>query len=102
MRNSFEAEEMLIKSEELLEEMRWIQQNDKGIESASRNVHDDRVIATALAIEGWKKMLLPELYQANIRWETEEVRQAQHTGELPSSVLGYTLSNFMRQFRVEQ
>lgn len=96
-RSEYEAGNMILKSPDLVEEMSYIQQSDSGIESSSKDIHDDRVIATALVIEGWKKMLLPDLYEANIRWETEGMRLV-GDGKPPETVLGYTLQSFMRQF----
>lgn len=97
-RDTHEAGKMIIKSPDLIEEMRYIQQHEGQIESATQAVHDDRVIATALAIEGWVKMLLPELYGAGVSWEADNLIASQSmVGS--GTVLEYNLQNYLGQFR---
>jgi hypothetical protein len=100
-RDTFESDKMIIKShgeESLVWEMQHIQQGDDGIRSGNANVHDDLVIATALAIEGWVKMLLPDLYSIGHSYE------AAHRDDFDVSkgVLNYSLSNYLSQFRREE
>jgi hypothetical protein len=95
-RDTHESGKMVIKSPDLIEEMRYIQQDEGSIESATSTVHDDRVMACALAIEGWVKMLLPDLYAAGLSWERDNIGQQDTTGS--GSVLGYNLENYLGQF----
>lgn len=95
-RDTFDAEKMDIRSPELVEEMRYIQQSSEGIQSATRTVHDDRVMATALAIEGWTKNLLPDLYAAGASWERANLSKDQQP---LAGVLDYSLANYLRMFR---
>lgn len=105
-RDTFEKNEMEIRSggndnpDTLLYEMRYIQQSADGIQSATRTVHDDRVMACALAIEGWKKMLLPDLYSAGVSWERANLPPEQQ--DAASDVLNWRLQNYLRQFRNEE
>ena len=100
-RDTFESHKMIIKShgeESLMWEMRHIQQAEGKIGSANREVHDDRVIATALAIEGWTKMLLPQLYELGHSWAAAHKKFPEG-----QSVLNYNLQNYLSQFgKVEQ
>ena len=98
-RDTFDSDQMIIKSPDLIEEMRYIQQNEEGIKSGTAAVHDDRVIATALAIEGWKKMLLPDLYMAGVSWESQMAGEIENR---PGSVLDHTLRGYLGQFIPKQ
>lgn len=102
MRDAYDSGQLIIVSEDLCEEMRYIQQDKGTIGSATRTVKDDRVIATALGIEGWKRMLLPELYEMQHTFEQWQLAKPV-AGEHPN-VLAYRLQGFFRQFRddVEQ
>lgn len=95
-RDTFDSEKMEIRSAELVEEMRYIQQSSEGIQSATRTVKDDRVVATALAIEGWIKNLLPDLYAVGASWERANLPKDQ---DAAGSVLGYNLQNYLSAFR---
>jgi hypothetical protein len=98
-RDTFDSDKLEIRSAELLEEMRNIQQSSEGIQSATRTVHDDRVIATALGIEGWVKMLLPDLYAAGASWERAHLGKE---SQQPANVLSYSLENYLRALRQEE
>jgi hypothetical protein len=98
-RDTFDSNKMLIKShgeDSLIWEMQHIQQVEGKIESGSREVHDDLVMATALAIEGYTKMLLPDLYSVGHSYEA-----AHREGQQTAGVLNYSLQNYLSQFRKE-
>ena len=102
-RDTLDAKKLILRSydeedeDSLIGEMRHIQKTPDGIGSGTRMVHDDRVMAAALAIEGWNKMLLPDLYQMGVSFESSNVANPNET----SGVLGYQLSNYLSQFRRE-
>ena len=99
-RDTFDSDKMILKSwgdQSLIWEMQHIQQSSEGIKSGSRDVHDDLVIATALAIEGWIKMLLPDLYSLGHSWEAAHIHDSTGAG-----VLNYQLSNYLSQFRRDE
>ena len=101
LRDTFESDKMIIKShgeESLIWEMQHIQQGDDGIRSGNRNVHDDLVIATALACEGWVKMLLPDLYSIGHSYEAAHKEDF----DVSKGVLNYSLQNYLSQFRREE
>ncbi len=93
-RDSFHSDQMVINSTDLVEEMRYIQQDETGIKSATTAVHDDLVMAAMLAIEGWKKWLLPDLYSMGVSWESQMLK----VDNEPGSVLGYNLQNYLQQY----
>lgn len=100
-RDTFDSGKLIIKSwgdDSLIHEMQYIQQSDKGIESGTRRVHDDLVIACALAIEGWYKMLLPDLYSMGVSWESSQIINPSDK----NGVLQYQLANYLQGFRREQ
>jgi hypothetical protein len=100
-RDTYESNQIIIKSPGLIEEMRYIQQSSQGIESGTRMVHDDRVMATALAIEGWKRMMLPELFQVGASYERSLI-VAPTADNVEQSVLQWNLENYLRKFRREE
>ena len=99
-RDTFESGKMIIRShgdQSLIYEMQHIQQSEQGIGSATSTVHDDLAMATALACEGWVKMLLPDLYSLGVSWERSHAEES----DVSRGVLQYQLANYLNQFRRE-
>lgn len=102
MRDAFERGILVVKSggddnENLLGEMRHIQQDDKGIGSATRTVHDDRAVAAAMGVHCYMERVLPELFEAGVSYQATKARQLMGEVE-PGSVLQYQLANYLQQF----
>lgn len=100
-RDTFDSGKLVIKSwgeNSLITEMQHIQQSDGTIESGTRRVHDDLVIATALAIEGWYKMLLPDLYSLGVSYESSQLTNPSDK----NGVLQYQLANYLQGFRRQE
>lgn len=100
-RDTYTADQMVIRSPDLIEEMRYIQQSSEGIQSGTRAVHDDRVMATALAIEGWKRMVLPDLFAIGASYERSLIVEPTKDN-VAQSVLQWNLENYLSRFRREQ
>jgi hypothetical protein len=100
-RDAYHSDQMMIKSNALIEEMRYIQQSEAGIESGTRTVHDDRVIATALAVEGWKSNMLPDLFAIGASYE-RSIQVEPMADDTAQSVLQWNLENYLRKFRKQE
>ena len=65
---------MIVKSDEMLNEMRYISQEGVSIE-ASKGEHDDLVIGGALACVMWKEQVQMYLLSQQIVWSEESDRR---------------------------
>lgn len=101
VRDAYHSDQLIIKSPGLVEEMRYIQQGTNGIEGGTRRIHDDRVRAVALAVEGWKTMLLPDLFAVGASYERSLLVEPT-PDNVQQSVLQWNLENYLRKFRREE
>jgi len=74
MRSAFAGGQMIVKSDEMLNEMRYISQEGVSIE-ASKGEHDDLVIGGALACVMWKEQVQMYLLSQQIVWSEESDRR---------------------------
>jgi len=91
-RNIFE-----IRSEYLLAEMKTIVNEDGSIGAGSTRQKDDRVVATALAIEAWQTGLLPDLYEQH--WTRAEAFAKGEAMKNNKSIFNSHLADWLQQFR---
>jgi hypothetical protein len=87
LRDTIERGGLVVRSKELADELAGLRQDGDSIEAHGR-AKDDRAISTALAVEGWLTMLVPEL-------------GLQEPGEAPppDTVLGQSVVNFLKELR---
>src|SRR5262245_6261084 len=100
MKDIFEREVLVVRSasdgdDSLIGEMRFISQEGGTIGASQSSKHDDRVVAMAMAIEAWQKMLLPELFELGLTYNKAMSMQPKK-GE---NVLAHTLEGYLKQFR---
>jgi len=69
-RSAISADQIIIKSDDLIEEMRYVTQDGASIEAASGQ-HDDLVIASALACVAWKESIQMYLLSQRKIWSPE-------------------------------
>jgi hypothetical protein len=91
-----------MRSEELLEEMKTVVNDDGVIGAGTEKQKDDRVIAMGLAIQAWQDGLLPDLYER--RWTRAEHFAKTQALQQKGSVLQSHLSDWLQRFqpRIEQ
>lgn len=99
-RDAYERGIFEIRSEALLEEMKTITNGDDGIGAGSSRQKDDRVIATALAIQAWQDGLLPDLYERH--WTRAEHFAKTQALNQNGSVFQSHLSDWLQRFQGEQ
>ncbi len=89
-RDGMERRKMNVNSVELLEEMRYVTSQGGYIGSGKSGVHDDLVMAMALAYEAFNKQLLPTLVANRVRYAPPEEREKSEP-----NVLDRGLSRFL-------
>jgi hypothetical protein len=95
-RDTFERHLLLLRSEDLLEEMKTITHDDGVIGAGSSRQKDDRAIAMGLAIHCWKDTILPDLYER--RWTRAEHFKQLTAMKTNGSVFQSHLSQWLSQF----
>lgn len=96
MRDSYSSNYLDINSLELLEEMQTLIQDGSAIE-ASGNNKDDRVFATALAIEAWVKWIRPSMIASNKTYAIVTEEENAEPGKMQSFVAGIVQDTFQRK-----
>ncbi|HYR42908.1 MAG TPA: hypothetical protein VER98_07795, partial [Terriglobia bacterium] len=97
MRDAYERGLLVMRSEELLEEMKTIVNDDGVIGAGTEKQKDDRVIAMGLAIQAWQDGLLPDLYER--RWTRAEHFAKTQALQQKGSVLQAHLSDWLQKFQ---
>ena len=87
-RDACERGGLVVRSEELAEEIKSLRQDGDQIEAHGR-AKDDRAIAAALAVEGWLTMLVPEMAGLQEPGEPDP----------PTTVLGQSVVSFLANLR---
>jgi hypothetical protein len=98
LRDVFERDQFIIKSRDLVEEMRYIQQDEHGLGSATRTMHDDRAMAAAMGVHCWQQQALPELFDLGLSYSAHRAKMLLGDVE-PGSVLSYQLNNYLATFQ---
>jgi hypothetical protein len=99
LRDNYERGLFVIRSAQLLEEMKTIVNDEGNIGAGTDKQKDDRVIAAALAIQAWQDGLLPDLYER--RWTRAEHFAKTQALQQKSGVLQTHLSDWLAKFRPE-
>jgi hypothetical protein len=98
-RDAYERGILIIRSDELLEEMKSVTQDDDVIGAGSSRQKDDRAIAMGLAIQSWQDGLLPDLYERH--WTRAQAFAQTQALTKNASVLTHTLSDWLQKFKPE-
>lgn len=93
MRDAYVLDRLVVVSEPLLSEMQRIVQNGSNIE-AEGSAKDDRVLATALAIEAWAKWVRPGMIEKNQTYDSV-TKAEKKLEENPRATL---IGNVIQQF----
>lgn len=97
MKDNFERGILTVHSRFLLDEMKSVVR-DGGSISAEGDAHDDRVIATALAVKAWQDQLRSMLIQRNVIYIPPQLRTKD---EPPAeTVLGRSVRNYLQAYGV--
>jgi len=97
MKDYFERGMMMVKSLDLVEEMKTIVRDEGSIEASGRN-KDDRVIAAALATAAYAEQLQPRLIQMRI---TRAVSKAQEERTPEELSVGKNVSGYLKAIGFE-
>lgn len=97
MRDAYVLERLVVVSEPLLNEMQRIVQDGSNIE-AEGSAKDDRVMATALAIEAWVKWVRPGMIEKNLTFDRVSALEAKIALDPRATLVG----NVIQQFYADQ
>jgi terminase large subunit-like protein len=95
-RDTFERGLLVMRSEDLLDEMKTITHDDGVIGAGSSRQKDDRAIAMGLAIHAWKDSILPDLWER--RWTRAEHFKQLNAFKTNGSVFQNHLSEWLSRF----
>jgi hypothetical protein len=96
MKDYFERGMMLVRSTELIDEMKSIRRDGGSIQASGRG-KDDRVIASALAAVAYAEQLWPRLMQMKITRETNRAQDEKTPVEIQGS---RSVSNYLKMIGV--
>ena len=93
MKDSFERGMMMVRSIDLIEEMKGIERHDGTLGAPGRN-KDDRVIASALAVAAYAEQVQPRLVMAKISSSVSKGQEARTPEEIH---VGRNVSDYLKR-----
>lgn len=98
LRDYFERDFLVVKSKDLLDEMKSVTREDGGAPSAPSRAKDDRVIAASLAVTAWNDQQRTRLIAQNA---THESVTAAETAGMPS-IVQRQVTNYLAKLGIKQ
>jgi hypothetical protein len=95
-RDRYSSNELQIHSNELLEEMQTITQEGSSIEAEGKN-KDDRVFATALAVEAWSRWVRPHMIATDQTYAVVCEQESKPVSMLTNFMEGVITDTFRRK-----
>ncbi len=100
-RDRYSSNELQIHSNELLEEMQTITQEGSSIEAEGKN-KDDRVFATALAVEAWSRWVRPHMIATDMTYASVSDAENNPKNNLTGFMEGVITDTFSRKEKQRQ